>query len=101
MESDSVENLQEIANAALIQIFDWANSVKLNFTPNKIQLISFSKKGKRATIKFNTNNLNYPYEIKIIGIIIDQKQKFIKHFGYIIAKAQKLYRKLCIFTALT
>ena len=101
VEAHNVADLQDAANNAIIKIIEWGKCVKLDFGPDKTKLISFTKKAKKAIVYINNSPLKYHSDIKILGIVIDQRLKFIKHVNYAIDKANKIFHKLCIFTAST
>ncbi|XP_072946175.1 uncharacterized protein [Epargyreus clarus] len=95
--SKKVGELEVIANKALESIVKWGTEVKLNFGPNKTQIITFTPKAKAAKIKFNGIELQYVNEIKVLGVIIDKNLNFINHVKYIINKSTIIYKKLAIF----
>ena len=101
VEAKNLDSLQIATNSAIKIITDWGENVKLNFGPDKTQLISFSKKARKAVIKFNNILIKHQTEVKVLGVIIDNKLNFIKHVNQVINKAQNIYKKLCIFTAPT
>lgn len=93
----NVATLQHTTSAALEMITDWGHKVKLNFGPSKTQLIAFTPGAKKANITMGGNTLQFVDHIKILGVIVDSKLKFIQHAKYAISKAIKIYNRLSIF----
>ncbi|RVE43511.1 hypothetical protein evm_011845 [Chilo suppressalis] len=91
-----IPTLQNNANTALKQVISWGNSNKLEFGPDKTQLIAFTNKSNLCNLYINNNKLNFKEEIKYLGII--DKLKFIRHTNYILDKAKKGLNKLIIYT---
>ena len=96
--SRCLKNLEEITNLALSQIHEWGNNVKLHFGPEKTVITGFTNKASKINVHINNTKLNFSKEFKYLGVIIDNKFKFIKHSIYIIEKAKKLFYKLLLFT---
>ncbi|CAK1541875.1 unnamed protein product [Leptosia nina] len=92
-----INKLQEITNTSLDIIFHWGKSVKLEFGPEKTQLIHFTNKAQQTNIKINNINLRPSDSIKYLGVIIDRKLTFKKHINHITQKAQNIFNKLCNF----
>lgn len=95
--SESLTDLENNTNRALDIITSWGNSVKLEFGPDKTQIMGFSNKSLKCNIKIHNTLIKFVNQIKYLGIIIDRKLNFIKHSEYIIDKAKKLYNKLITF----
>ncbi|XP_075972454.1 uncharacterized protein LOC142974177 [Anticarsia gemmatalis] len=91
------EELQTITNTILADISNWGSKVKLNFGPAKTQVIAFTPKAKSAQIHMDGTNLTFVPEIKLLGIIIDEKLLFNRHLKHVIGKAMRIYNKLCIY----
>lgn len=93
-----VSKLQDLTNNVLKTIVEWGNSVKLTFGPLKTQLIAFTPKAKLATIAMDGHQLEFVPEIKLLGVIIDEKLSFNSHVRYVIGKATRTFNKLCMYT---
>lgn len=89
--------LENIVNNALDIIYQWGTGVKLEFGPQKTQVIGFSNKSNKCNICINSKKITFTNQIKYLGVIIDNKLKFIKHSDYVIDKAKKLFFKLSTF----
>lgn len=94
---DSASDLESAANEALQIIVSWGRGVKLNFSPTKTQNIAFSKKAKMANIILDSHQLKFHSEIKLLGVILDEKLLFNKHVHYIINKATHIFNKLSLY----
>lgn len=94
---DSASDLESAANEALQIIVSWGRGVKLNFSPTKTQTIAFSKKAKMANIILDSHQLKFHSEIKLLGVILDEKLLFNKHVHYIINKATHIFNKLSLY----
>lgn len=92
-----LDQIESLTNQILTQITTWGKKVKLDFSPQKTQLIGFTNKTKNCKIIMNNHPIKHLKEIKYLGIIIDNKLKFIKHSEYIIEKSKKLFNKLTTF----
>lgn len=92
-----ISQLENITNNALDIVCQWGIGVKLEFGPQKTQLIGFSNKSNKCNIYVNCNKIVFSNQIKYLGVIIDNKLKFIKHSEYVIDKAKKLFYKLSTF----
>lgn len=92
-----VTTLKNTVETALKTVTDWGHKVKLSFGPAKTQLIAFSPRAKQVKIAMEGAPLSFVDRVKILGIIIDSKLKFIQHAQFAINRAQKIYNKLCIY----
>lgn len=99
--SKSIQDLQVSANKALADIVEWGKSVKLTFGPTKTQMISFTPKAKSARIIMDGAELEFSREIKLLGVIIDEKLLFRNHVYYVLGKASKIFTRLCLFSRAT
>ncbi|KAI5644777.1 c2 domain-containing protein [Phthorimaea operculella] len=95
--SKDVASLQSTTNSILKTIIEWGTQSKLTFGPSKTQLIAFTPKAKQATIRIDSIDLSFVNEIKVLGVIIDNRLRFIRHAEYIINKGLKIYKSLCKF----
>ncbi|CAK1587362.1 unnamed protein product [Parnassius mnemosyne] len=93
-----IHRLESTANAALSRITDWGSSVKLVFGPSKTQMIAFTPGAKAANIIMDGHTLKFSPDIKLLGVILDEKLLFNKHIQYVISKAIKIFNKLCLYT---
>lgn len=93
----SISSLERNTNIALKTISDWGKSVKLDFGPDKTTVVPFTNKSKLCKINIDHKFIPFSNHLKYLGIIIDSKQRFIKHSEYIIEKAKKLFNKLMVF----
>ncbi|CAG4944782.1 unnamed protein product [Parnassius apollo] len=90
-------NLQLNANNALSIITKWGQEMKLTFGVAKTQAIAFTCKAARCKLYMSGHLLNFSNEIKLLGVLIDKKLKFIKHVDFIVNKVRKLYTRLITF----
>lgn len=95
--SKNVKELEAITNKALNIITEWGKTVKLTFGPDKSQAIAITRKAEKCNIIIQNQRIKFTNQIKYLGIIIDNKLKFIKHVEYILEKAKKLFNKLMIY----
>lgn len=101
VEAGTVSELSAAAGAALRIIHHWGQSVKLTFGPAKTQAIAFTRKALKSSIFLEGHLIKFSREIKLLGIIVDNKLKFIRHAEYISNKAIKIYTKLIQFVRAT
>ncbi|XP_063832729.1 uncharacterized protein LOC135081874 [Ostrinia nubilalis] len=92
-----LSQLERNTNTALEIITAWGESAKLTFGPTKTQMIGFTPTARKACITHRGIRLQFKTDIKLLGIIIDQRLTFTKHVDYTICKALKIYRSLCKF----
>ncbi|KAL0858960.1 hypothetical protein ABMA27_010820 [Loxostege sticticalis] len=97
VEAPTVESVQRTTNEALQTILDWGREAKLTFGPTKTQAIAFTAPSNSAKIVMDRVPIPFASEIKLLGVMIDAKLKFIAHSKYIIAKATKLFKRLSLF----
>ncbi|CAH2084339.1 unnamed protein product [Euphydryas editha] len=90
-------SLQSITNQALHAVVSWGQGVKLTFSPNKTQAIAFSNKARHAHIHINSHSLHFQDDIKLLGVILDNKLLFNKHVTYVINKATAIFHKLTLY----
>ncbi|KAL0812203.1 hypothetical protein ABMA28_009578 [Loxostege sticticalis] len=89
--------LECITNQALDQISKWGQGVKLEFGPEKTQIIAFTHRAIRCKIHMGTQNLKFTKQIKYLGIVIDNKLRFNQHAEYAIMKAKKIFNRMSLF----
>ncbi|XP_045458125.1 uncharacterized protein LOC123668438 [Melitaea cinxia] len=90
-------SLQDTTNQALHAIVSWGRGVKLTFSPQKTQAIAFSDKAKNTDIRMNSHSLHFQDDIKLLGVILDNKLRFNKHVTHVINKATALFHKLTLY----
>lgn len=95
--SKDINTAETITNTALQQIIDWGKEVKLTFGPTKTQCMAFTRKASKCKIYIENVRIEFVHQFKYLGVIIDDKLRFIKHTEYIIDKAKKLFNKLSIY----
>lgn len=96
--ASNVGELKNSAENALAEIVNWGKGVKLTFGPEKTQIIAFSPKAKNANIFMEGRELSFERQIKMLGVILDEKLLFGPHVKYIIEKAMRIFNKLCMYT---
>ncbi|KAG6460908.1 hypothetical protein O3G_MSEX012296 [Manduca sexta] len=89
--------LTQNTNQALGIIADWGRSVKLTFGAPKTQAIAFTPRAKSAGLVMDGHRIVFGREIKVLGVIIDEKLTFHKHIQYVIEKTRKIFNKLCLY----
>ncbi|XP_053623515.1 uncharacterized protein LOC128682667 [Plodia interpunctella] len=97
VEGKSREEVERTTNTCLREIYSWGDRVKLRFAPEKTQCISFTTQTLTAEIEMNNVRIPLTTQIKLLGVIIDNKLNFIQHSKYIIGKATKIFKNLCKF----
>lgn len=95
--SKDIKLLQHNINTTLQSILLWGKEIKLEFGPDKTQVIGFTNKSLKCKIFIHGQTVNFVNHIKYLGIIIDRKMTFIKHCEFIIDKAKALFYKLNMF----
>ncbi|CAH2089880.1 unnamed protein product [Euphydryas editha] len=95
--SRELANLQSITNQALHAIVSWGQGVKLTFSPTKTQAIAFGKKAKQASININSHTLHFQSDIKLLGVILDDKLLIRKHVLHVVKKASGIFHKLSLY----
>ena len=95
--AENVTNLETTTNDALAIIAEWGRSVKLTFSPNKTQAITFTPNAKNSHIQMDGVDINFESKIKVLGVVIDERLKFSEHVKYAISKATRVFKNLCKF----
>lgn len=93
----SMEEVERKTAEKLESILEWGKSVKLTFGPEKTKAIVFTPKTRRIEITAENSTIQKEKEIKLLGIVIDERLKFGPHVKYAIAKANKIFRRLIVF----
>ena len=80
----------ERANTALRLIWDWSQTVDLNFNPNKSKFMRVSRgaRGTPPTIQFGDSHIADVEELKILGVIFDKQLRFSRHADEVCRKAK-------------
>ncbi|XP_052758208.1 uncharacterized protein LOC128202324 [Galleria mellonella] len=94
----TVDEIETRTRIALRSITEWGHSVKLHFGPAKTQAVAFTARARSAKIEIDQQSIPIREEIKLLGVIIDWRLKFIKHASHIALKASKLFNKLARIT---
>jgi ribonuclease HI len=89
--------VESVINQCLAAIDAWGTSVKLAFGPEKTQGISFTPQSKGIAIAMGGSPIPVVAEMKLLGVVIDDKLRFISHARYILGKATKIFHRLCLF----
>lgn len=93
------KNLQiakETAEKALEKVSNWGKKVKLEFSEKKTQIMVMSKsREKTINVNMNGKEIKPVKEIKILGMIIDNKLRWDKHIDYICSKTTTIFKALC------
>ncbi|KAI5634384.1 RNase H domain-containing protein [Phthorimaea operculella] len=93
----SIKDIEDSTNLALEIITEWGVNSKLTFGPSKTQLVSFTQRAEKARIYMNNTLLKYNPQMKLLGVIIDKKLKYINHVKSALSKANLIYLKLSKF----
>ena len=93
-----MQKLEDSLNIALQIVSNWGANYKLEFGPQKTQVLAFTKASKRIKLEMNGTQLQHETEIKYLGVIIDWQLKFTGHVRYVIEKAQKAYKLITRIT---
>jgi ribonuclease HI len=97
VEGLSPAEVQTSANLALEQIHDWGRSVHLTFSPAKTHAIAFSPKAKSISITMAGIDVHFTDEIKLLGVILDERLTFVRHAKYVVGKVSRTFKVLCKF----
>ena len=90
-DSDPVA-LERSVNDILRKVGEWGRDVKLDFGPEKTQVVGFNETARRINLVMNNVPIQQSDEMKYLGVIIDWKLKFTNHVRYVIQKAQHTYK---------
>lgn len=96
--AENVNRLEELTDTVLQQIVNWGKSVKLEFGASKTQLIAFTPKARTLRVEMDGQILKTCKEIKLLGIILDEKLLFGRHVQYVLGKASRIFNKLCLYS---
>lgn len=82
-------------NNILKAAYDWGMKSKLTFSESKTQIMYISRRINRpifSPINMNGVVIKPVDQVKILGVIFDQRMDFRPHIYYIVEKAVKIYR---------
>lgn len=84
------------ANACLARVQQWGSRNKLKFAPQKTNGMLMTKKLKYDTPRLHMGGTDVQMveEIKMLGLIVDNKRTFRSHVAYICKKAANIFRQL-------
>ncbi|RVE51677.1 hypothetical protein evm_003649 [Chilo suppressalis] len=97
VEGGTGAEVETIASECLNSIGRWGENVKLQFGPQKTQAIAFTAKARQSKIVMGNSDIPLASQIKLLGVIIDDRLNFIQHANYVIKKATKIFKYLCKF----
>lgn len=89
-------DIEEQANTALTHVLAWGNHSKLKFAPQKTCAMIITNKLKYDAPRLSMGGIDIEIsqEIKILGLIIDNKLTFNKHVTTACKKAIGIYKQL-------
>ena len=90
--SNSLKEIETIANSLQDVIHKWGLSVKLNFNPIKCEAVIFTRKINTIpiTLTMNNQNIKIIQEAKYLGIWLDRRLNWHRHIDKIVAKSKRL-----------
>lgn len=88
--------IQERANAALGHVWEWGVANKLTFAPHKTMAMTITNRLKYDIPRLSMGGVGVGTvkEMKLLGVIIDEKLTFNSHVTYICKKAIGIYKQL-------
>ena len=95
VEGTSASDVEKKANTALSRIHAWGVSVKLTFSASKTSAIAFTPKSRGVSLVMDGVNVDVKDEVKLLGVILDERLTFIRHAKYVINKVTKTFKTLC------
>lgn len=92
----SVPALQQQAEQVLAHVYEWGVKNKLKFAPHKTLAMVVTKKLKYETplVHMGETEIQIVSEIKILGLVIDNKLTFNNHVAHVCKKATNIYKQL-------
>lgn len=93
----TVRDIERIAENTLRLVDEWGSRNKLKFAAQKTHAMMITNKIKLETplIRMGETIIQMRDEIKILGLILDQKLNFNKHVSHVCNKATNVYKQLC------
>ena len=87
---DDVNRRTHILNSDMVRINEWASSWKVDFNPDKTELLTITTKRQPETLPLHFGNatLVEKSEHKHLGVILQNNCKWEKQINYIISKAK-------------
>lgn len=100
VKGNSKRTLQEKANKTLNIIYNWGNAKNIEFNAMKTEFMILKGKYSKSppVLKLGKEKIKMVQEMKILGVIIDEKLSFIPHLEYIKQKVIDLTINLNKFT---
>jgi hypothetical protein len=95
--SKSINELQEMMQMDLDNIFLWMQSHKLTVNVNKTKFMTFNNRGSIFNIQYNNVNIEEVKEFQYLGIFITSDLKWIRHKQHIRKKISPItgvFRKI-------
>lgn len=95
-EGGTKAEIEKRANDTLTCVWEWGVQNKLKFAPQKTNAMILTKKLKFDTPRLSMGGtvIDTKNEIKILGLLIDNKLTFNKHVTSVCQKALNLYKRL-------
>lgn len=94
---DTAVAVERACAEALAAVSAWGATHKLTFSLEKTQYIAFTKKVSEIKVVMNNVELNRLKNIKLLGVIIDERLSFFAHIRHAIQKATRVYKALCLY----
>ncbi|XP_026321464.1 uncharacterized protein LOC113231118, partial [Hyposmocoma kahamanoa] len=93
---ETAQEVQRRANCALECVREWGVANKLKFAPHKTSAMVITRKLKYDTPRLNMGgvNIGMSKEIKLLGVILDEKLAFNQHVAGVCKKAISIYYQL-------
>ena len=88
LSGNTKRSIEDSANQAINQIFEWLTANKLSLNTNKTNYMIISNKKEEISVNIAINNipLNRVNETKILGVVIDDKLTFKQHVAHVVNK---------------
>lgn len=96
----SKRQIQTKANQALEVVYEWGERKELKFNTEKTKYLITRGKYKRSPpiLRLGMNKIKMEPQLKILGVIIDEKMSFLPHLKYLKEKVSNLSMSLNKFT---
>lgn len=88
--------IEQQANSVLDHVYGWGIKNKLKFAPHKTNAMVITKKLKfdAPNLHMGSTPINLVNEVKILGLVIDNKLTFNSHVSQVCKKALNIYKQL-------